>query len=58
MEVNNNILLIVVNPQGIFNQHIGPHLINITIIMYCVLLNYLQKNEDPTEHFEKYKQLV
>jgi hypothetical protein len=40
MEVNNNILLIVVNPQGILNQHVGPHLINITITLYYVLLIY------------------
>ncbi len=39
MEVNDTILLIVDNPQGIFDQQFRPnpiHLLNISILIYLI----------------------
>jgi hypothetical protein len=48
MEVNGNILLIVGNPQGIFDPWVRPHpihLLNVSIVLiYCILcfFNYFK----------------
>ncbi len=42
MEVVNNILLIVVNPQGILDELLRPHPINLSNIIQVTLINQIK----------------